>query len=157
MRSDHRTVFNAEKAAEAAPAARDAGYAQALLARVQAPGDRFHPGHEGGFDTAAIGEAAEVLDRVPGGRFAGLTTFPALLYDRAAGGVRPTPNLRTMHRAAERLARLGREGLAIDAPGTTSARALAALADGSATRVARPDRHHPAPRGGCLARAPCST
>ena len=91
MRPDYRTVFNAEKAAAAAPAARDAGYAQALLARVQAPGDRFHPGHEGGFDAAAIGEAAEALDRVPGGRFAGLTTFPALLYDRAAGASTPRP------------------------------------------------------------------
>lgn len=99
------------------------------------PGDRFHPGHEGSFDAVAIKEAVEVLARVPGGRFAGLTTFPALLYDRAAGGVRPTPNLRTVHRAAARLARLGRKGLAINAPGTTSARAMATLAEGGATEV----------------------
>ena len=135
MRPDYWTVFNVEKAAEAARAALGAGYTQALLARIQAPGDRFYPGHEGGFDAAAIEEAADALDRAPGGRFAGLTTFPALLYDRAAGTVRPTPNLRTMTRAAERLARLGREGLAINAPGTTSSRAMAVLAEGGATQV----------------------
>ena len=40
-----------------------------------------------------------------------------------------------MHRAAARLARLGRKGLAINAPGTTSARAMATLAEGGATEV----------------------
>ena len=135
MHPDYWTVFNEEKAAEAARAAREAGREQALLARIQAPGDTFYAGHEGGFDAARIEAAADTLDRTPGGRFAGLTTFPALLYDRAAADVRPTPNFATLHEAASRLARQNRRGIVINAPGTTSARVMAALADGGATQV----------------------
>ena len=135
MRPDYWTVFNEEKAAEAAWAAAAQGQEQALLARIQAPGDTFYSGHEGGFDAGAVEAVADALDRTPGGRFAGLTTFPALLFDEGAGEARPTPNLATLSTAAERLARGGRRGLVINAPGTTSARVMAALADGGATQV----------------------
>ena len=135
MRPDYWTVFNEEKAAEAAQAAAAQGQEQALLARIQAPGDTFYSGHEGGFDAGAVQAVADALDRTPGGRFAGLTTFPALLFDEGAGEARPTPNLATLSTAAERLARRGRRGLVINAPGTTSARVMAALAEGGATQV----------------------
>ena len=135
MRPDYWTVFNVEKATEAAQAAGAQGSEQALLARIQAPGDTFYSGHEGGFDAGDVEAVAEALDRTPGGRFAGLTTFPALLFDHAAGEARPTPNLATLHEAASRLARQGRRDIVINAPGTTSARVMAALADGGATQV----------------------
>ena len=83
MRPDYWTVFNEEKAEEAAQAAARTGHEQALLARIQAPGDTFYSGHEGGFDADDVEAVADALDRTPGGRFAGLTTFPALLYDHA--------------------------------------------------------------------------
>ena len=135
MRADYWTVFNEEKASEAARAARAQGHEQALIARIQAPGDTFYSGHEGGFDAGDVGAVADVLDRTPGGRFAGLTTFPALLFDEGAGEARPTPNLATLSEAASRLERQGRRDLVINAPGTTSARVMAALADGGATQV----------------------
>ena len=47
MRADYWTVFNQEKAAEAARAAAAHGHEQALIARIQAPGDTFYSGHEG--------------------------------------------------------------------------------------------------------------
>jgi hypothetical protein len=47
------TVFSDEKAAEAVAAARR-GRTQALLGRIQAPGDLFYNGHEGGFYAHAI-------------------------------------------------------------------------------------------------------
>ena len=135
LRPDYWTVFNEEKAQEAAQAAERQGREQALLARIQAPGDTFYSGHEGGFDAASVEAVADTLDRTPGGRFAGLTTFPALLYDQGAGEARPTPNLATLHAAAEGLARQGRQGIVINAPGTTSAQVMAALAEGGATQV----------------------
>ncbi len=135
MQPDYWTVFNAEKAAEAAQAAHAAGREQALLARVHAPGDRFYSGHEGGFDAAALDEAVRALDTTPGGRFAGLTTFPALLYDEQAASVQATPNLSTLNRAAEQLARLDIPDLVINAPGTTSSTVMATLADGGANQV----------------------
>ena len=135
MRPDYWTVFNEEKAAEAARAAHAQGHQQALIARIQAPGDTFYSGHEGGFDAGDVEAVADTLDRTPGGRFAGLTTFPALLFDEASGEAQPTPNLATLHAAAERLARQGRRDIVINAPGTTSAQVMAALADGGATQV----------------------
>ena len=135
MRADYWTVFNEQKAAEAARAAAAHGHEQALIARIQAPGDTFYSGHEGGFDAAAVEAVADALDRAPGGRFAGLTTFPALLFDEASGEARPTPNLATLSEAASRLGKQGRQGIVINAPGTTSARVMAALAEGGATQV----------------------
>ena len=58
-----------------------------------------------------------------------------MLYDHEASNVHPTPNLGTLNRAAERLARLNLEDLVINAPGTTSSRVMALLAEGGATQV----------------------
>jgi predicted amino acid racemase len=135
MAPENWTVFELDKAAEAGAAASEVGRTQALLARVVAPGDHFYAGHEGGFDAEEVLRVADSIDALPGARFAGVTTFPAALFDRAAGGVRPTPNLGTLERAAARLAAEGREGVRVNAPGTTSTATLAMLADAGATQV----------------------
>jgi predicted amino acid racemase len=128
------TVFNETKAAEAAAAAGVQGREQALLARIFAQGDRFYTGHEGGFPADGIAEVAEALDRLTGGRFAGLTTFPALLFETTDGEVHTTPNLATLARAVEKLARTGRKDIQVNAPGTTSSTVLQILANSGATQ-----------------------
>jgi predicted amino acid racemase len=137
MRPEFWTVFNLEKAREAAEAAVAAvpGRRQPLLARIHAPGDTFYPGHEGGFPADDIVAVAEQIDRLPGASFAGVTTFPALLFDHDAGEVRPTPNLATLNLAAERLRAAGHPHVEINAPGTTSTHILRGLADAGATQV----------------------
>ncbi len=135
MKPDHWTVFNREKAAEAAVANHKVGRTQGLLARLYAEGDHFYRGHEGGFPAADIVAVADSLDALDGGRFAGVTTFPALLFDDATGRVKPTPNLATLERAAEALAKAGRKDIEINTPGTTSSAVLTALAAAGATQV----------------------
>lgn len=134
FRPDYWTVFNAEKAAEAGQAAQKAGYQQNLLARIKAEGDTFYRGHEGGFDAEDVVRVAEALDNVEGGRFAGITTFPALLFDHGSRKVKPTPNLATLSRAAEALRKAGRGDIEINAPGTTSSVLLQGLAEAGATQ-----------------------
>lgn len=129
------TVFNVEKAAEAAAAAKRRGRRQDFLARIQSEGDRFYRGHEGGFEAADVLRIADRLDALDGGRFAGITTFPALLFDLEARAIKPTPNLITLETAAEALARAGRQGIEINAPGTTSSVAMKPLAEAGATQV----------------------
>jgi predicted amino acid racemase len=129
------TVFSDDKAAEAAAASRAAGRTQDLLARIHAPGDGFYSGHEGGFPADDVVAVAERLDGLDGGRFAGITTFPALLFDAAARDVRPTPNLATLERAAQRLRDAGFTGIRVNAPGTTSTAVLGLLANHGATQV----------------------
>ncbi|MDR3485685.1 MAG: alanine racemase [Bradyrhizobium sp.] len=132
---DYWTVFNETKAKEAAAGARAAGRVQNLLARIHADGDTFYRGHEGGFDANDVTDVADMVDSLEGCRFAGITSFPALLYDHASRKVLPTRNLTTLSRAAEALAKAGRRDIEINAPGTTSSVMLAALAEAGATQV----------------------
>ncbi len=132
---DNWTVFNDEKAREAASASAPTGRDQDLLARIAAPGDTFYEGHEGGFEAGEVVRIAERLDALEGARFAGVTSFPALLFDAASASVRPTPNLGTLAQAAEQLRAAGREEVRVNAPGTTSSSTLATLADNGATQV----------------------
>ncbi len=134
FKPDYWTVFNDEKAAEAGAGAKAAGYVQNLLARIHAEGDTFYRGHEGGFSAGDVAAVADRLDAIEGGRFAGITTFPALLFDHATRKVLPTPNLSTLSTAAETLAKAGRGDIEVNAPGTTSSVLLAALAEAGATQ-----------------------
>jgi predicted amino acid racemase len=129
------TVFSEQKAQEAAAAAHEIGRTQDLLVRVSAPGDRFYTGHEGGVDAGDIVAVADRIDALPGARFAGVTTFPATLFDAATGRASSTPNLRTLSRAAQALRAAGRDRVELNAPGTTSVSVLATLAEAGATQV----------------------
>lgn len=135
MDASYWTVFSAEKAAEAAQAATSLGKTQPLLARIQTDGDIFYMGHEGGFDAAAVTSVAAAIDALDGANFAGITTFPALLYDAESQSVKATPNLTTLERAADALSKSGIKNIEINAPGTTSTVTLQMLADAGATQV----------------------
>ncbi|MYH71565.1 MAG: YhfX family PLP-dependent enzyme [Acidimicrobiia bacterium] len=139
MEPDYWTVFSPNKAAEASAAAARLGRAQNLLVRVFADGDEFYTGHEGGVPLEELDTMINHIAGLPGVRFAGLTTFPALLYDPHTGGARVTPNMATLARAAEsarhHLGGEDQEVLQINAPGTTSTAVLAQLAEAGATQV----------------------
>jgi predicted amino acid racemase len=132
---DYWTVFSETKAQEAANAAKAAGREQALLARVQTAGDTFYKGHEGGFAAEDAIAAARMIDALEGAHFAGITTFPAQLYDHATRKVKHTPNLATLAKTADALDKAGFTQIEINAPGTTSVVTLAALAEAGATQV----------------------
>ncbi|MDE2792554.1 MAG: alanine racemase [Paracoccaceae bacterium] len=134
LRPEYWTVFSEGKAGEAAAAASRAGHEQKLMARIQSEGDIFYFGHEGGFAADAIVATADAIDATAGAVFAGITTFPALLFDPDTGQVAPTPNLATLSAAADALRSAGRDGIEINAPGTTSSAVLGALADAGATQ-----------------------
>jgi predicted amino acid racemase len=135
MTPTYWTVFSDDKAAEASAASMAAGVEQRLLARIHATGDTFYPGHEGGFPADEVVDVADRIDDLANVTFAGVTTFPALLFDQATGRVAPTPNLATLERAAVRLRAAGRADVEINAPGTTSIDVLEALSNAGATQV----------------------
>lgn len=129
------TVFSETKAREAGAAALRRGRVQDVLLRVVDEGDRFYTGHEGGFPLGEIVAAADLIDEIPGVRFAGITTFPATLFDPASGTAGATPNRTTLTAAVELLEAAGRTGIQVNAPGTTSISVLEALAEAGATQV----------------------
>ena len=128
------TVYNETKAREAGSAAVAAGRVQDVLVRVFAPEDTFYPGHEGGFPADRIVQVARMIDAIPGLRFAGVTSFPATLFDQAKGNVVATPNRATLTRVAEML-KADRGRVEVNAPGTTSVSVLESLAEAGATQV----------------------
>jgi predicted amino acid racemase len=129
------TVFSYDKAREAAAAALAIGRQQPLLARVQAGDDEFYSGHEGGFPAGDILAVADRLDALDGAHFAGVTTFPALVFDPGTRALRRTRNLATLERVTARLRAAGRGEIQVNGPGTNSAAALATLADAGVTQV----------------------
>lgn len=131
------TVFSRNKADEAAAAARSHGRSQSLLVRVFDDGDQFYPGHEGGIPLSGLPAMIDHIAALDGATFAGLTTFPALLYDESSRSARITPNMSTLARAAviARRHRACPEQLQINAPGTTSTDVLTLLAEAGATQV----------------------
>src|ERR1700751_2793436 len=62
------TVFNAEKADEAAGASVRLGREQPFLVRIRGENDQFYRGHEGGFPASEIAAVAAALDKGPGRR-----------------------------------------------------------------------------------------
>lgn len=129
------TVFSEAQARWAGAAARASGRDQAVLVRVVAEGDCFYTGHEGGFPVEDVVRIARLMDEIPGVRFGGITTFPATLYDESRADSVATPNRGTLTRARAALEAAGFSGFAVNAPGTTSAVTLAALAEAGATQV----------------------
>lgn len=129
------TVFNEEKAQAASVASSRLERSQELLARIHAPGDIFYMGHEGGFEAESIIEVADKLDALSNASFAGITTFPALLFNPDTGEVEATPNLRTLEKAAEALSSAGWEHIEINAPGTTSKTVMPLLASAGSSQV----------------------
>ncbi len=129
------TLFDETIAARVGAAAVRAGREQAVLLRVVAPGDHFYFGHGGGFPLDGVVAAARRLDAIRGLRVAGVTTFPAILADGQTRRLAATPNLSTLRTAADRLRAAGFAIEQVNAPGTTSAGAMALLADAGATHV----------------------
>jgi predicted amino acid racemase len=131
---DYWTVFSLEKARAVSDAAR-AGREQRLLLRVHAPDDRFYAGHEGGIPLDELIETARAIEELPGVTVAGVTTFPALLYDGDAQELRPTPNATTVARAKEQLENAGWTHVAVNGPGTTASDGVRIVADAGVTQA----------------------
>lgn len=133
--ADYWTLYNLEKAREASAACAGIGRRQKVLLRVHAPKDRFYSGHEGGFAVDELPQAIAAIVAMPGLELAGITTFPALLFDDDRKTVLPTHNLSTLERTAETLRKAGLARVEVNAPGTNSLTVLQALADAGATQV----------------------
>jgi predicted amino acid racemase len=132
---EYWTLYNLEKAREASAACKAVGREQKVLLRVHAPKDNFYSGHEGGFPADDIPHVIAAIAEMPNLQLAGITTFPALLFDDDKRAVLPTHNLSTLEQTANLLRRAGLEKVEINAPGTNSVTVLQALADAGATQV----------------------
>jgi len=131
---EYWTVFSFEQA-EAISQALGKGQKQKVLVRIQKDGDTFYRGHEGGFSANLIIETAKKLDSMEGIEFAGITSFPCLLFNNEKKDVYSTPNQSTLVEAAEKLSAAGWTSIEINTPGTTSTEVISYFAKGGSTQV----------------------
>lgn len=134
LNPEYWTVFSYHKAREISDAISEKRE-QKVLARIFSDGDRFYKGHEGGFPSREIRSVAENLSEMKGIRFAGITTFPTLLYNHESKAVTPTHNLETLKETAAALAKAGFRDIEINAPGSNSSILFEILANAGATQV----------------------
>jgi predicted amino acid racemase len=122
------TIFSVEKARHISDAARELGIVQDLLIRVRSEDDIIYPNEEGGIWDSELEHAAREIERMEGVRIAGVTTFPATLYNRATNSTEVTVNFRNMLRSAEKLSRMGFAMDHINCPGSSSPRGFEVVA-----------------------------
>jgi predicted amino acid racemase len=129
------TVFSVEKAQQISEAAISFGIKQSILLRVHSKQDILFPGMEGGFYIDELSEAARMIRKLPGVVIAGVSTFPALAYNKDGAEPVATPNLRALIDGRDLLDGLGIQIWQINAPGNTACNTMSYLAQNGVTHV----------------------
>jgi len=129
------TVFGVEQARRVSAAARHAGRQQPILLRVVGPDDFFYPAQRGGVELADLADSVREVQQLEGLSFAGLTSFPCMLWDDRRRRVQATPNLATLGAAARLLTREGIETHVLNTPGVNCVATLDELAAAGSTQV----------------------
>ncbi|MGY0018970.1 alanine racemase [Streptomyces sp. cg35] len=127
------TVYDLANARAVSEAARELGFVQDVLIRLEGAEGTVYPGQEGGVPLAGIDGFAEAVEGLAGVRIAGVTAFPCVLCDPATGMPGPTPNFDIALKARQALAARGHEDLKLSAPSATSMATLPLLAELGAT------------------------
>lgn len=111
MQPDFFTVFGLPQAERISRTMVEKGRVQDLTLRVAEPGDTFYPGQRGGVPLDEVVDVALRVDTLPGVRLRGVTSFPVVLWNGAAGSFGATQNLTTLRTASQAINAAG-----IDAP-----------------------------------------
>ncbi|MFF3176632.1 YhfX family PLP-dependent enzyme [Streptomyces sp. NPDC057900] len=127
------TVFDLANARAVSEAARELGFVQPVLIRLEGAEGDVYPGQEGGVPLDRLESFAKEAEALDGIRIAGVTAFPCVLCDPATGVPAATPNFGLAIRARELLAARGHHDLKLSAPSATSMASLPLLAELGAT------------------------
>ncbi|MFJ8954733.1 YhfX family PLP-dependent enzyme [Streptomyces sp. NPDC102381] len=127
------TVYDLANARAVSQAARELGFVQDVLIRLEGAAGSVYPGQEGGVPLAGLDAFAAEVERLPGVRIAGVTAFPCVLCDPATGAPVATPNFELALKARQALATRGHTDLKLSAPSATSMATLPLLAELGAT------------------------
>lgn len=136
MKPEVWTVFSFEAAEAVSRAAAQVNRVQPLLLRVVADGDVFFEGQEGGIHERDLEETARRIAALRNVEIVGTVSFPCIRYNPTRDiPVEPTPNMRTIRRAAESLRAMGFRISQINAPGNTSSQTFSMIAGAGATHA----------------------
>ena len=130
------TVYSVQKAQDIANVAKQKGIIQDLMLRVVDDDNFFYPGQTGGTHIKDLLDVAIQIQKMDGVRLAGITNFPAMLYDADKKQVLPCNNMRTIFDAVKLIKeKTDINIIQINTPGTTSTEIIEPLAKAGATHI----------------------
>jgi predicted amino acid racemase len=135
MKPEVITLYSTEKAKELSDAAERRDIRQNALLRIRDEGDIFYPGQEGGFPLKTLNETLDLVEKLPGLRVAGLTSFPCFLFDEGKGISLPTANAHTLAKGAALLRERGIQEPQINMPSCNSPATIPQAAELGATHL----------------------
>jgi len=135
MKSEVITLFSLEKAKELSQAASRHGLVQNILLRIRNEGDIFYQGQEGGFLLETLNETLDQIEKLPGVRVSGLTSFPCFIYNSSEAKSVPSPNAHTLSQGAALLRDRGIRTPIINMPSCNSLATLPLAAELGATHL----------------------
>jgi predicted amino acid racemase len=129
------TIFNIEQAHAISKEAVKSGVDIGISLRVWNEECTFYKGHEGGIHENAAVEVASLISRLPNLSVLGVTSFPALLFDKEKNSLSITANARLISKVAKQLEDLFAHEIVRNMPGTTSVAGMELLASAGASQV----------------------
>ncbi|MDR2008412.1 MAG: alanine racemase [Alphaproteobacteria bacterium] len=116
---EYITVYSLAKAQEINTVAESHKKIQKIFLKVYNDGDTFYLGQYGGFHISELPILVAELRKLSNIEIAGLTTFPAFLYNSNSKKIEPTPNVATMQQAKAILEELGIKIDVLNMPSST--------------------------------------
>lgn len=129
------TIFSLVQAREIAKVVAENNKVVNVSLRVWDEDCTFYKGHEGGFHSSEVLDVAKQLSNLKNLKLAGVTSFPALLFDKNTNKLKITKNAELIQKVAVQLEELLGYGLIRNMPGTTSLEGIEMLAKAGATQV----------------------
>jgi predicted amino acid racemase len=130
------TVYSVQKARDISEIAKQKGIVQDIMLRVVDDDNFFYPGQTGGTYLKDLVEDAKKIQKMEGVQLAGITNFPAMLYDLEKKQVVPCNNMRTIFDAVALIkSKTDIKLKQINLPGTTSTEIIETLAKKGATHI----------------------
>ena len=129
------TVFSMEQVRDIAKIAAEQSEIVNVSLRVWDENCTFYKGHEGGFYSSDVLDIAKQVSNFKNLRLAGVTSFPALLFDNESKQLKVTKNAELIRKMAEKLEEFLGYELIRNMPGTTSVEGIEMLAKAGATQV----------------------
>lgn len=129
---DFITVFSYDNAENISNIATQMGRKQKIILRIADEDDFIYNGQEGGFSLEKLATDIGKLEKLPGIKIAGLTSFPCLLIKDHIATV--TPNVKSMQLAKSFLVSRGHSEIEMNMPSATSCKSMKLLKKHGATQ-----------------------
>jgi len=129
------TVFSIDHIQQISSIAKNHNVIQNIFLRVWNDNCKFYPGHEGGFHVRDLEETLGQIQRISNVKVSGITSFPALLFNKEKKKLEVTANANAINQASEKADNILGYQVIRNMPGTTSLEGLELLAKNGATQV----------------------